>query len=84
MDQTILWRRLDRPGHESARLSFQRSHWHLAGTVVFAHDQLPCRLDYSILCNSHWQTLSARVARDGWETRPLSSSFQSILLSTGD
>lgn len=35
---TILWRRLDRPGHEAARLIHQPSDWHLTGTAVFTHD----------------------------------------------
>ncbi len=61
---SILWRRLDRLGHESARLCFQHSSWHLAGTAVFAHDRHPCRLDYLVVCDWGWQTLSGRVA--GW------------------
>lgn len=60
----ILWRRLDQPGHESARLSLQETGWHLAGTAVFAHQQQPCRLDYLVVCDSQWQTVSGRVA--GW------------------
>ncbi len=63
-DPVILWRRLDRPGHETARLFFQNSSWHLTGTAVFAQEQQPCRLDYLIVCNSEWQTRSGRVA--GW------------------
>jgi len=63
-NQSILWRRLDRPGHESARLFFQDARWHLAGTAVFAHNEQPCRLDYLIVCDPEWQTSSARVA--GW------------------
>jgi hypothetical protein len=31
---------------------------------VFAHDRQPCRLDYHVICDSRWQTLSARVS--GW------------------
>lgn len=61
---SILWRRLDRPGHEAARLFFQDSRWHLTGTAVFAHNQHPCRLDYMVVCDSKWQTLSGKVA--GW------------------
>ena len=64
MDQSILWRRLDQPGHESARLSLQHSHWHLVGTAVFAHHQQPCRLDYLVMCDAGWHTISAKVA--GW------------------
>lgn len=61
---SILWRRLDQPGHESGRLFTQESRWHLAGTAVFAHDEQPCGLDYIVVCSSDWQTLSGRVA--GW------------------
>ncbi|HET7090137.1 MAG TPA: putative glycolipid-binding domain-containing protein [Anaerolineae bacterium] len=63
-DLSILWRRLDQPGHESARLFFQHPDWHLTGTAVFAHHQQPCRLDYLVVCDSGWQTLSGKVA--GW------------------
>lgn len=63
-DQSILWRRLDQPGHEAGRLYFRDSYWHLSGTAVFAHDQQPCRLDYLVACDAGWQTRSGRVA--GW------------------
>jgi Uncharacterized protein conserved in bacteria len=61
---SILWRRLDGPGHESARIFSQDRSWQLEGTAVFASDGLPCRLDYQIVCNFAWQTASARV--HGW------------------
>jgi hypothetical protein len=61
---SVLWRRLDQPGHEAARLIFQHPGWHLTGTAVFLHNQQPCRLDYLVICNSGWQTLSGKVA--GW------------------
>jgi hypothetical protein len=63
-EHSILWRRLDRPGHESARLSSHGPTWRLAGAAVFAHDRQPCRLDYHVLCDAQWRTVSARVA--GW------------------
>jgi len=62
--QTILWRRLDQPGHEAARLWFHMSSWHLAGTAVFSHNQQPCLLEYHLICDSTWHTRSGRVA--GW------------------
>jgi hypothetical protein len=64
IDQTILWRRLDQPGHEAARLSFHAPEWRLTGSAVFAHERQPCRLDYRITCDVAWQTVSARVS--GW------------------
>ena len=63
-DQSILWRRLDRPGHEAARTYFQDDSWYLAGTAVLAQDGEPCRLDYLVVCDVRWQTRSARV--EGW------------------
>lgn len=60
----MLWRRLDQPGHESGRLLFRPPNWHLTGTAVFSGDGRPCRLDYLVVCDSRWHTVSARVA--GW------------------
>jgi hypothetical protein len=63
-DQSILWRRVDQPGHESARLSSRQASWHLAGTAVFSHNHQPCRLDYVIVSDARWHTSSGRVT--GW------------------
>jgi hypothetical protein len=64
LKESILWRRLDRPGHEFARLSREDSGWLLSGAAVFLHDQLPCRLDYAIRCDLEWSTRSGSV--EGW------------------
>lgn len=58
---SILWRRLDLPGHEIARLLRRDDGWELFGTAVFAHEHRPCKLDYSVACDSLWRTSSARV-----------------------
>jgi uncharacterized protein len=63
-DTSILWRRLDCPGHEAARLFSQEDRWILQGTAVFSDQGLPCRLDYHVVCDSRWHTQSASVA--GW------------------
>jgi uncharacterized protein len=60
----MLWRRLDQPGHESARLCSRQSRFDLSGTAVFAHRQQPCRLDYVVVCDSEWRTVSGKVV--GW------------------
>ena len=60
----ILWRRLDQPGHEAARLSQTDAGYQLGGTAAFAHDGRPCRLDYVIACDVGWRTVSCRVV--GW------------------
>ena len=58
---SILWRRLDRPGHELARVAQAESGWILAGTALFLEDGAPCQLDYEIRCNDRWETISGKV-----------------------
>jgi hypothetical protein len=60
----ILWTRLDRPGHESARLTHVAADWVLEGAAVFAHDGSACRLVYRIVCDGDFHTRAAAV--DGW------------------
>ena len=64
MHASMLWRRIDQPGHESARLVFEDPSWYLNGAAVFAYDGQKCRLDYLITCNSLWETRLGRVM--GW------------------
>lgn len=61
---SIIWRRLDCPGHESARLSQLAPGWRLEGAAVFLHEHQPCRLNYAIQCDSRWRTISGKV--EGW------------------
>lgn len=63
-DHVILWRRIDRPGHEAARLSAAGHQWRLSGCAVFAHGGDPCRLAYEVTCDRQWRTLSATIL--GW------------------
>jgi hypothetical protein len=63
-EHLILWRGLDQPGHESARLARRESGWWLTGTAVFAHEGRPCRLNYQVICDAGWQTISGKV--EGW------------------
>jgi hypothetical protein len=63
----ILWRRLDLPGHDSARIAPRAGPgggWELAGCAVFAHEGRACRLDYRIECDAAWRSRVARI--DGW------------------
>ncbi|MCE7981509.1 MAG: hypothetical protein DYG89_09975 [Caldilinea sp. CFX5] len=62
-DQSIIWRRLDRPGHEAVRLYAERNIWRLLGTAIFADEQPAC-LHYAIACRANWQTRSVSIS--GW------------------
>ncbi|MFL5384818.1 MAG: putative glycolipid-binding domain-containing protein [Longimicrobiaceae bacterium] len=59
---SILWRRLDLPGVESARLERAEGGWTLAGAAVFTHEERLCRLYYEVRCDAAWHTRTARVA----------------------
>jgi hypothetical protein len=59
---SILWRRLDLPGVESARLERADGGWTLAGAAVFTHEERLCRLYYEVRCDAAWRTTGARVA----------------------
>lgn len=60
----VLWRRLDRPGHEAARLLGSDDGWRLLGCAVFSHDAEACALTYRIDCDPLWRTRWAEVT--GW------------------
>jgi hypothetical protein len=62
--ESILWQSFLLPGHEACRLFSQDLRWYLEGTAVFFHEKRPCRLDYQVICDNAWRTLSAKV--DGW------------------
>lgn len=56
-----LWRRIDQPGHEFVRLIDDADDRRLSGVALFAHDGSPCRLDYEVVVDRDWRTVSAAV-----------------------
>lgn len=54
---SILWRRLDREGHEAARIVGTT----LSGTAVFELEGQACALSYEVVCDDAWRTRSAVV-----------------------
>jgi hypothetical protein len=62
MRATILWQRLDMPGHEVAELAPAEAGWELSGVALLAHGGWPCRLEYRIECDAAWRTRRLRLA----------------------
>ncbi|NUS34077.1 MAG: hypothetical protein HOQ17_13565 [Gemmatimonadaceae bacterium] len=58
---TILWQRLDMPGHEIAELGRVHDGWELRGLALLAYEGQPCRLEYRIGCDAGWCTRTVRV-----------------------
>lgn len=61
---SILWRRLDTPGHDACRLEGSDAGWTLDGTAVFREDGVPARLTYRVACDLAWRTREGQV--HGW------------------
>lgn len=67
LEQIILWRRIDVPGHDACGLWGSERGWRLAGVAVFRQDEEPCCLSYEVRCDLSWRTRSASVT--GWMGR---------------
>jgi uncharacterized protein len=61
---SILWRRLDTPGHDACRLEKTRAGWSLEGSAVFREDGVPAWLTYRVTCDLAWRTQQGQVR--GW------------------
>jgi hypothetical protein len=61
---SILWRRLDAPGHDACRLQQTDSGWELAGTAAFLDHGEAARLTYEVLGDAEWRTQYSVV--EGW------------------
>jgi len=53
---TILWQRLDLPGHEIATIHREPDGWHVEGVAVLVESGRPCRIQYDIRCDAQWAT----------------------------
>ena len=61
---TMLWRRLDAPGHDVGALLAAPGGPALCGMATFRDQGVPCAIRYQVTCDARWHTISARV--DGW------------------
>lgn len=53
---TIVWKRLDHPGHEWCQLRRRSGNWILSGVVVLSYQAKACSLAYVIRCDPAWET----------------------------
>ena len=75
MTHAIVWRRVDKPGHEYCRLTNTEAGARLTGVAVLSNDNTPHCIEYEINCDPTWRTLRCRLAdnstavRTDWEIR---------------
>ncbi len=62
--ESVLWRRLDAPGHDACRLKSSMFNRELEGTAVFRHNGHATQLSYRVLCDADWRTKRGHVR--GW------------------
>lgn len=62
--ESVLWRRLDTPGHDACRLEKKDFGWRLEGMAVFRQRGGAAQLTYHAMCDHEWRSLSGRVL--GW------------------
>ncbi|HEU4629462.1 MAG TPA: putative glycolipid-binding domain-containing protein, partial [Gemmatimonadaceae bacterium] len=62
--RTMLWRRLDVPGHDACRLERAAGGWRLDGAATFRHDDGPACLAYRVTCDEGWRSREGVV--HGW------------------
>lgn len=63
-EDSILWRRLDTPGHDACRLTRTGDSWQIDGAAVFRDETGPARLSYNVTCDRAWRSQRGTVV--GW------------------
>ena len=58
---SMLWRRLDLPGHDTCSLERNDASWSLRGAAVYRHEDGPAWLSYVVQCDDQWRTRSGQV-----------------------
>jgi hypothetical protein len=61
LEQLVLWRRLETPGHDACGLWSFESGWRLVGAALFLSEDQPCHLRYEVECSRDWHTRWATV-----------------------
>jgi uncharacterized protein len=61
-EHSILWRRLDLPGHDYCGVWKIADGWRLSGTSLFLLSGRPCRLAYEVSTDHAWRASMARVS----------------------
>jgi hypothetical protein len=69
--ETIVWRRIDIPGHEVATIVPAGDGWRVDGVAVLVESGRPCRIEYEIRCDARWMTQRC-VIRGHVAERPVS------------
>jgi uncharacterized protein len=59
---SILWHRLNGPGHDACLLEQVPDGWRIDGTAVFRENGVLARFSYQVTCDAGWRTQAGQVA----------------------
>jgi uncharacterized protein len=60
-EQSILWRRIDAPGHDACTVAAAGHGWRIQGAAAFQSENGVAHLKYEVHCNAQWQTQRATI-----------------------
>ena len=61
MIHTILWRGIEKPGHDYCRLIESPTGARIAGLALMSHENLPAYIGYDVECDVAWHTLRCTI-----------------------
>jgi len=66
---TIIWRRIDKPGHDYCRLVQTATGARMSGIALLSHEKMPTYIGYDVECDVMWHTLRCNVKASVGEQR---------------
>ena len=61
MIHTIIWRRIDKPGHEYCRLVESPTGARMSGIALLSHEKVPTYIGYDVECDVMWHTMRCKI-----------------------
>jgi hypothetical protein len=61
MSTTIIWRKIDTPGHDACSLYQNAFGWAICGTAVYLFNNTPALANYLVTCDTSWQFLHGKI-----------------------
>jgi len=58
---SMLWRRLDSPGHDTCSLERDDAGWSVRGAASYRHEDGPAWLSYVVQCDDQWRSRCGHV-----------------------
>ncbi|HJQ12676.1 MAG TPA: putative glycolipid-binding domain-containing protein [Gemmatimonadaceae bacterium] len=69
MIHSIVWRRIDKPGHEYCLLREAENGYRMSGVAILTNDKAPHCVEYEVQVDGLWRTLRSRISEHGGSDR---------------